>query len=281
MIRFGQHSLSRLPGAEFNLKEVSMQLEGKRILVTGGAQGIGAAIVKAYAMEGATVRSYDLNEEGGRVVAEEASDAGPGVVEFSRLDITDGDATESLFRSAARELGGIDVLVNIAGLQRSAMAEEITDDLFESIYRVNVLGTIHTNQSAYRIMQSAGTGAIINFGSMSGFTGELANATYGSSKGAVHTWTRTVAREWGPSGIRVNAVLPYVNTPMFDKYTNSLGPEELAAYQEQLRKDIPLGGTFGNAERDLAPVLVFLASDASHFITGQLLPVDGGFAAVR
>ncbi|MFD7007685.1 SDR family NAD(P)-dependent oxidoreductase [Rhodococcus jostii] len=79
-----------------------------------------------------------------RVVAEEASDAGPGVVEFSRLDITDGDATESLFRSAARELGGIDVLVNIAGLQRSAMAEEITDDLFESIYRVNVLGTIHT-----------------------------------------------------------------------------------------------------------------------------------------
>ncbi|MFC9838744.1 SDR family NAD(P)-dependent oxidoreductase [Rhodococcus sp. NPDC127530] len=258
-----------------------MQLEGKRILVTGGAQGIGAAIVKAYAVEGATVRSYDLNEEGGRAVAKEAGDVGPGTVEFARLDITDGDATESLFRTAAEELGGIDVLVNIAGLQRSAMAEEITDDLFESIYRVNVLGTIHTNQSAYRIMKSAGTGAIVNFGSMSGFTGELANATYGSSKGAVHTWTRTVAREWGPSGIRVNAVLPYVNTPMFDKYTSSLGPEELAAYREQLRKDIPLGGTFGSAERDLAPVLVFLASDASHFITGQLLPVDGGFAAVR
>ncbi|MFC0450904.1 SDR family NAD(P)-dependent oxidoreductase [Rhodococcus jostii] len=109
----------------------------------------------------------------------------------------------------------------------------------------------------------------------------LSRSPGGSSKGAVHTWTRTVAREWGPSGIRVNAVLPYVNTPMFDKYTSSLGPEELAAYQEQLRKDIPLGGTFGNAERDLAPVLVFLASDASHFITGQLLPVDGGFAAVR
>ncbi|MGV9862710.1 SDR family NAD(P)-dependent oxidoreductase [Rhodococcus koreensis] len=258
-----------------------MQLEGKRILVTGGAQGIGAAIVKAYVAEGAQVRSYDLNEAGGQSTAEEANEVGPGSVTFSKLDITDGTATESLFRSAAEELGGIDVLVNIAGLQRSAMAEDITADLFDSIYRVNVLGTIHTNQSAFRIMKDAGTGAIINFGSMSGFTGELSNAAYGSSKGAVHTWTRTVAREWGPSGIRVNAVLPYVNTPMFDKYTSSLGPEELAAYQEQLRKDIPLGGTFGNAERDLAPVLVFLAGDASHFITGQLLPVDGGFAAVR
>ncbi|MBV6757258.1 SDR family NAD(P)-dependent oxidoreductase [Rhodococcus opacus] len=258
-----------------------MQLEGKRILVTGGAQGIGAAIVKAYVAEGAQVRSYDLNEAGGQSTAEEANEAGPGSVTFSKLDIADGTATESLFRSAAEELGSIDVLVNIAGLQRSAMAEDITDDLFDSIYRVNVLGTIHTNQSAFRIMKDAGTGAIINFGSMSGFTGELSNAAYGSSKGAVHTWTRTVAREWGPSGIRVNAVLPYVNTPMFEKYTSSLGPEELAAYQEQLQKDIPLGGTFGNAERDLAPVLVFLASDASHFITGQLLPVDGGFAAVR
>ena len=258
-----------------------MQLEGKRILVTGGAQGIGAAIVTAYTAEGASVYSYDLNEVGGQKTAEEATAAGPGTAKFTRLDITDGAATESLFQSAAQELGGIDVLVNIAGLQRSAMAEDITDDLFDAIFRVNVLGTIHTNQSAYRIMKQAGTGAIINFGSMSGFTGELSNSTYGSSKGAVHTWTRTVAREWGPSGIRVNAVLPYVNTPMFEKYTSSLAPEELAAYQEQLRKDIPLGGTFGNAEKDLAPVLVFLASDASHFITGQLLPVDGGFAAVR
>jgi 3-oxoacyl-[acyl-carrier protein] reductase len=258
-----------------------MLLEGKRILVTGGAQGIGAAIVKSYVSEGAKVCSFDLNEEDGSAIAREASDTGPGSAAFHRLDITDGPATDSLFRNAAQDLGGVDVLVNIAGLQRSAMAEDITDELFDSIYRVNVLGTIHTNQSAFRIMKDAGTGAIINFGSMSGFTGELSNSTYGSSKGAVHTWTRTVAREWGPSGIRVNAVLPYVNTPMFDKYTSSLGADELAAYQEQLRKDIPLGGTFGNAERDLAPVLVFLASDASHFITGQLLPVDGGFAAVR
>jgi 3-oxoacyl-[acyl-carrier protein] reductase len=263
------------------MKEKVMQLEGKRILVTGGAQGIGAAIVKAYVAEGALVYSYDLNEEGGQQVADEATAAGPGSAVFTKLDIVDGEATEALFRVAAEALGGIDVLVNIAGLQRSAMAVDITDDLFDAIYRVNVLGTIHTNQSAYRIMKEVRTGAIVNFGSMSGFTGELSNATYGSSKGAVHTWTRTVAREWGPSGVRVNAVLPYMNTPMFDKYTNSLSPDELAAYREELKKNIPLGGTFGDAERDLAPVMVFLASDASHFITGQLLPVDGGFASVR
>jgi NAD(P)-dependent dehydrogenase (short-subunit alcohol dehydrogenase family) len=127
------------------------------------------------------------------------------------------------------------------------MAVDITDDLFDAIYRVNVLGTIHTNQSAYRIMKEARTGAIVNFGSMSGFTGELSNATYGSSKGAVHTWTRTVAREWGPSGVRVNAVLPYMNTPMFDKYTNSLSPDELAVYREELKK------TFLSVERSATP----------------------------
>nr|WP_240607090.1 SDR family oxidoreductase [Cryobacterium aureum] len=158
---------------------------------------------------------------------------------------------------------------------------DITPKLWDTIYRVNVLGTMLTNQAAYRAMKPAATGAIVNFGSMSGFTGELTNATYGSSKAAVHTWTRTVAREWGPDGIRVNAVLPYVNTPMFDKYRSSLNSDELAAYDEQIRQSIPLGGKFGNADTDLAPVLVFLASDASHFITGQLLPVDGGFASVR
>jgi 3-oxoacyl-[acyl-carrier protein] reductase len=258
-----------------------VQLEGKRIIVTGGAQGIGEATVRGLVADGATVTSMDLNEKGGGEVAAEASQAGPGSASFAKVDVSNRDAVEREFGAAAERMGGLDVLVNVAGYQESSMAEDITDELYERIFRVNVLGTILTNQVAYKLMKSAGTGAIINFGSMSGFTGELTNATYGSSKGAVHTWTRTVAREWGPDGIRVNAILPYVNTPMFDKFRSQLTPEELGAYDDYLRANIPLGGTFGNALRDLAPVLVFMASDASHFITGQLLPVDGGFTAVR
>ncbi|MFF3062454.1 SDR family NAD(P)-dependent oxidoreductase [Streptomyces sp. NPDC057909] len=262
-------------------KPEAMQLRNKRIIVTGGAQGIGEATVRAFAREGASVYSFDIAEDGGRRIAKEATEAGPGTVTFVRADIADRADIDAAFDEAVAALGGLDVLVNVAGLQRSSAAADVPDDLWEMVYRVNVLGTIHTNQAAYRAMRPAGVGAIVNFGSMSGFTGELTNATYGSSKAAVHTWTRTVAREWGPDGIRVNAVLPYVNTPMFDKYRNSLTPEELTAYDAEIAKSIPLGGKFGNADRDLAPVLVFLASDASHFITGQLLPVDGGLTSVR
>jgi NAD(P)-dependent dehydrogenase (short-subunit alcohol dehydrogenase family) len=258
-----------------------MELENKRIIVTGAAQGIGEATLRAFVREGANVVGFDLNEENGARVAASAASDGPGTASFRRVDVSDKAAVDVGVDSAVEELGGLDVFINVAGFQRSSAADEISDDLFDSIFHVNVLGTVHTNQAAYRHMKPNHAGAIVNFGSMSGLTAELTNATYGMSKAAVHNWTRSVAREWGPDGIRVNAVLPYMNTPMFDKFRGSLTAEELAAYDAEIAKSIPLGGKFGNADLDLAPVLVFLASDASHFITGQLLPVDGGLASVR
>ncbi|GAA4668086.1 SDR family NAD(P)-dependent oxidoreductase [Frondihabitans cladoniiphilus] len=258
-----------------------MELENKRIIVTGAAQGIGEATLRAFVREGAKVVGFDLNEEGGTRVAKEASESGPGSASFRTVDVSDKAVVDAATDSAVEELGGLDVLINVAGFQRSAPAADITDEHFEAIFHVNVLGTVHTNQAAYRHMKPNHAGAIVNFGSMSGLTAELTNATYGMSKAAVHTWTRSVAREWGPDGIRMNAVLPYMNTPMFDKFRGSLTPDELAAYDAEIAKSIPLGGKFGNADLDLAPVLVFLASDASHFITGQLLPVDGGLTSVR
>lgn len=258
-----------------------MRLAGKRIIVTGGAQGIGEATVRAFAAEGAAVVSMDVKEDRGRAVAEEATVLGPGKVTFSAVDVGDRPGVEQAFADAATQLDGLDVLVNIAGIQRHAPVDDIPPDLLERIMRVNFFGTVHTNAAAFRTMKAAGHGAIVNFGSESGLTAELNNSAYGASKAAVHNWTRSVARDWGPHGIRVNAVLPYVVTPMYEEFRKALSVEALAAHDKETAEQIPLGGKFGDPMRDLAPVLVFLASDESHFITGQLIPVDGGLVSVR
>jgi NAD(P)-dependent dehydrogenase (short-subunit alcohol dehydrogenase family) len=262
-------------------EELDMQLDGKRIIVTGGAQGIGAATVRAYAVEGATVASMDVNEEKGRAVAEEAASAGPGTVTFYRGDVGDRGQVDAVFADAVAQMGGLDVLAHVAGIHRHAPVHDVPEDTLEKLFRVNVYGTIYTNGAAYRTMVESGGGAILNFGSESGLTAEVNNAVYGATKGAVHTWTRSVAREWGPKGIRVNSVLPYIATPMLDEFLEALSPEDLAAFNKHTEEQIPLGGKFGDADKDLAPVMVFLASDGSRFITGQLIPVDGGVISVR
>ena len=259
-----------------------MQLSGKRIILTGGAQGIGEATLRAYVAEGAHVVAMDMNEALGRKVAAEASAKGPGSASFLRCDVSNRAEVDAAFDQAAADLGGLDVLAHIAGVHRHAPTHQVPDATLEWIFGVNVNGTIYTNGAAYRHMVgNTGGSAIINYGSESGLTAEINNAVYGASKAAVHTWTRSVAREWGPKGIRVNAVLPYVVTPMYAHFRAALSPEDLAAHDKATAEQIPLGGKFGDPEKDLAPVMVFLASEASRFITGQLIPVDGGLISVR
>lgn len=257
-------------------------LAGKRIIVTGGAQGIGASVVHAYLAAGATVVSMDMNDKLGQQVVSEAIEKHPDCsARYCHCDITDRTAVEKVFAAATRDMGGLDVMVNVAGVQRHSPPDAISEDLFDLLFRVNVLGTMNTNGVAYSLMKSQGTGNIINFGSESGLTGEIDNGLYAATKAAVHTWTRNVARQWGPDGIRINAVLPYMVTPMYVDFRNALSPEALASHDAATKADIPLGGKFGDVDKDLAPVMVFLASDASHFITGQMFPVDGGLIAVR
>lgn len=121
-------------------------------------------------------------------------------------------------------------------------------------------------------------GSIINFGSESRLTAEINNAVHGASKGAS---TRSVAREWGKRNIRMNAVLLHMVTPMYARFRETLSPEDLAAHDKATTEQIPLGGTLGDTEADLAPVLLFLAGEGPRFITGQLIPVDGGLISVR
>jgi 3-oxoacyl-[acyl-carrier protein] reductase len=258
-----------------------MQLDGKRIIVTGGARGIGDATVRAYTTEGARVGSLDVLDDLGQQVADRANDKGPGTARFYHCDITDRTAVDTTFAHVIRDLGGLDVLANIAGVEGAVPAAEITDDEWSRVFAVNVMGTLHTNQAAFYAMRDSGGGRIINVGSDAGLVPDPGHCHYSASKGAVMSWTRSIAAEWGPLGITANSLVPAMWTPMYDQFRDTLTPELRTQHDAAVAAQIPLGGKLGDPERDLAPVMVFLASDAARFITGQLISVNGGMNCTR
>lgn len=247
-----------------------MQLADKRIIVTGGARGIGAAIVAAYIAEGAHVISLDVDTSQDPVMSE-----GGGWAKSRICDISDSASVNEAFDLATDQLGGLDVLVNAAGIAPNATAEEIALDEWERVFAVNTRGTFLTNRAAFKHMRQDG-GRIINFASAAGVGGQPGKAHYAASKGAVLAWTRTVAREWGPHGITVNAIAPAIWTPMYDATRASMSEVQLKQHDAFMASLIPIGGQLGDASCDLAPVLIFLAGEGSRFITGQTLMVDGG-----
>ena len=242
-------------------------LQGKRIVMTGGSQGIGAACVRAFTAAGASVASLDVQDS-----AETAQSLAPGAVaHFLRCDVSQRTDVDQAVDAAVDALGGLDVLVNVAGVQRRRRAEEFTDEDLDFLIGINLRGTILTNQAAFRHLREAG-GSIINFGSDGGLVGMAEIAAYGATKGGVMSWTRHIAYEWGQFGIRANSVVPAMKTPMTDN-SGEQGAKTSAT--------IPLGGAYGDVDRDFAPVMVFLASDDSRYITGQLISVNGGLVMTR
>jgi len=259
-------------------KYMSPQLLGKKAIVTGGTGGIGAATVRAFLKEGAAVATMDVNDQMGKQVL----DALPELSEFLYLncDISKQAEVNACFMEAVEWMGGLDVLANVAGVVRYNNAEKFTLDDWDFIMSVNAGGTFFTNQAAFGYLQKAGGGSIINVGSMAGIRPHLRNAIYSASKGAVMAWTRTVAAEWGQYNIRVNSVAPIANTSMAD-FTLKGTADELKAAKESiaLSRQFPLR-RLGHTDSDIAPVMVFLASDASQYITGQVISIDGGFCMV-
>jgi NAD(P)-dependent dehydrogenase (short-subunit alcohol dehydrogenase family) len=249
------------------------QLDGKRIIVTGGAQGMGESTVRAFAREGAAVVALDVKEDQGRQTAERIAAETGAEVSFVRADVSDRGQVFDAVARAAEGLGGLDVMVNVAGVQRAKPAEELTEADLDFLLNINLRGTFFTNQAAFAAMKPAGAGHIINFGSDAGMTAIRGLAGYSATKGAVHAWTRTVALEFGAHGIRVNTVVPAMKTPMTEA-----GRTQGRA---NVYSKVPLGGDLGEPDRDLAPVMVFLASDGSRFITGQTISVNGGIGMVR
>lgn len=257
-----------------------MQLTDHRILVTGGARGIGAITVSALVAEGARVVSLDVLNEAGAGVAKRANEAGPGTASYLSCDVADRNQVEAAFAQASELLGGLDALVHAAGVERSAAPEDITDEEWRLIMGVNMTGTFLTNQVAFRYLKESG-GRILNFGSDAGLGPYPTGAHYSASKGAVMSWTRSVASSWGRHGITVNSIVPAMWTPMYDEHRAAMSTEELAAHDAAMAVTIPLGGRLGDPARDLAPVLVFMLGDGARFMTGQLISINGGGGTTR
>lgn len=252
-----------------------MEIQGKRVIVTGVAGGIGASALRALVAAGGRVAGLDMADEAGRRIAAEASEAGPGQASYFHCDIRDRREVDEVFSAAVTQLGGLDALVNIAGVERSTPAEAISGKEWDLMFDVNARGTLHTNQAAFPHLREHG-GRILNFASAAGVMGLPGCAHYSAAKAAVLGWSRTIAKEWAGYGITVNALAPGMWTPMYEAHRARLDAQQLKAHDEMMARAIPLGGRLGDPDRDMAPVLVFLLSDGARFITGQTLAVDGG-----
>lgn len=251
----------------------SHDLTDRRVVISGGASGMGAALVRGFTAAGAKVVSLDITASEGERIAAEAG------ATFVRCDVTDKESVDQAFAESANSLGGLDVLIHAAGVAPGAPAESTSVEMWERTMAVNATGTFLTNQAALELMREGG-GRIINFASAAGAKGLPGKAAYAASKGAVLAWTRTIAVEWAQFGITANSVAPAIWTPMYEKTRASMTDEQLAEHDRKLSSQIPLGGKLGNVD-DLVPVLEFLASEGSRFMTGQIFAVDGGSLMVR
>jgi NAD(P)-dependent dehydrogenase (short-subunit alcohol dehydrogenase family) len=248
------------------------QLTGRRILVTGAATGIGAAAVRVYTDEGATVTATYRQSP--------PPDDLAGLATWAQCDFRRESQADETVSQAAAAMGGLDVVLNAAGTWAPGLAGELTDSDLDFMLENNIKATVFANQAAYRVMRESG-GQIINLGSSEGVTGMPFSSAYSMSKGAVHSWTRSAARAWGPYGITVNSLAPAVETPGADRFRAFVGPEAAEMMGQRMSEMMPIPsslgpGLLGDPVSDLGPVMVFLASPGARFVTGQLLAVSGG-----
>jgi dihydroanticapsin dehydrogenase len=244
-----------------------MWLDGKRVVVTGAATGIGRDTALLFAREGARLVIGDVNEDGGRAVAGETGGT------FVRTDVSRAADMEALMSRGAEALGGIDVIVNNAGLQHSGAVTEFPEERWDALFAVNAKSCFLGAKHGVPHLRRAGGGVIVNTASLAGVKGGPGMTAYSASKGAIVAFTKALAAELGPDGIRANALCPgWVDTPFNQPAIDFMGgPDEQARV---IRAIVPMQRQ-GQTD-EIARAMLFLASDMSSYMTGQALVVDGG-----
>jgi NAD(P)-dependent dehydrogenase (short-subunit alcohol dehydrogenase family) len=246
-------------------------MAGKVALISGGSRGIGAACARLMAREGAAVVLGDILEQEGRHTVAEIAEAG-GRALFAPLDVTSEEDWLRIVQAAVASYGKLDVLVNNAGISNRAGLEEISIETWDRVMAVNAKGVFLGTKAAIPEMRKAGGGSIINISSIYGLVGSGGSAAYHASKGAVRLFTKAAAIQYAGDGIRVNSVHPgFVDTLLTAQF------HALPGVRENRLSRTPLGWLA--APEDIAPGILYLASDESSFVTGSELVIDGGMTA--
>lgn len=254
------------------MSQLSKSLAGKVALITGGASGIGRATALLFAREGAAVAIVDVNEAAGTAVQQEIESQGAKVV-FQRADVTKDEDCKRAVERAVKELGRIHILFNNAGIIRRATVLDLAEEDWDRVMAVNVKSIFLMSRHVIPLMAKAGGGSIINTASGWGLTGGARAAVYCASKGAVVLLTKAMAVDHGAQNIRVNCICPGdTDTAMLRQEAQQLGENTERFLAEAARRPL---GRVGTPE-EIAQAALYLASDASSYVTGTALVVDGG-----
>lgn len=242
-------------------------LKDKVCLVTGASRGIGLATATRFVNEGATVYANVRHPKNLDLLYEKLSNSGNGSVKALYFDVRDEVASKQAMMTIKKEQGKLDVLVNNAGVMKDALIGMVTRSLAQEIYDTNVFGVMNMLQLATKLMRRQKSGSIINLSSIVGIEGNPGQLVYSATKGAVAAITKTAAKELASEGIRVNAIAPgMIDTDMY----RSIGEEKIKTQLANIRM-----GKLGTPD-EVADAILFLASDLSRYITGEIIGVNGG-----
>jgi 3-oxoacyl-[acyl-carrier protein] reductase len=248
------------------MMETGLELQGQVALITGGAQGIGKAIAQLLARRGAKVIVSDINLESARETVREMEGLGHKAMAIQANVLVQSEV-EKMVQDVMDAFGQIHILVNNAGVARDKLLLRMTEEDWDFVLDINLKGTFHCTKAVIRHMSKQRMGRIVNIASVVGEMGNAGQANYSASKAGVIGFTKSVAREFASRGILVNAIAPgYIVTPMTDAIPDKA--------KEELKRMIPLE-RLGKPE-DVAQAVLFLVSEASSYITGQVLNVNGG-----
>ena len=239
---------------------------GKTALITGAARGIGQSIAVKLASQGADLALCDLQADWLSETAEKATALGRRVEVYS-CDVSDADSVQTAVDQIAKDFGKVDVLVNNAGITKDGLLARMSVEDWDAVIAVNLRGVFLFSKAVGRLMMKQRSGAMVNIASVIGLMGNAGQANYAASKGGVISLTKSVARELAGRNVRANAVAPgFIKTAMTDKLSEDV--------RQKMLDNVPLA-RFGEPE-NVADVVSFLASEASAYVTGQVITVDGG-----